>query len=232
MRMQLVYHPGTVALSILILIAAFASYVSLDLARRVRAHDRLASAGWVVAGALVMGSGIWAMHFVGMLAMQLPIEIGYRPGITLLSWTAAVATSALALCIATRDRLDALLLGGGVLAMGAAIALVPALEIDPWWAGLSVPIACGASAAALKIFFWMRQLRGAQVRLAQGAAAPVMGLAIAGMHCSGMAAVRFPAGAVCLSTDGLGGQSPAAWVGAATAVLLLTRCSPRCWTPG
>jgi NO-binding membrane sensor protein with MHYT domain len=46
--MQPVYHPGTVALSILI--AAFASYVSLDLASRVRAHDRLASAGWVVAG--------------------------------------------------------------------------------------------------------------------------------------------------------------------------------------
>lgn len=228
--MQPVYHPGTVALSILI--AAFASYVSLDLASRVRAHDRLASAGWVVAGALVMGSGIWAMHFVGMLAMQLPIEIGYRPGVTLLSWAAAVATSALALYIATRDRLDTLLLGGGALAMGAgicamhyigmaAIALVPALEIDPQWAGLSVLIACGASAVALKIFFWMRQLHGAQLRLAQGAAALIMGLAIAGMHYSGMAAAHFPAGAVCLSTDGLGGQGLGWWVGSAAAVLLL-----------
>jgi NO-binding membrane sensor protein with MHYT domain len=62
-------------------------------------------------------------------------------------------------------------MGAGICAMHyigmAAIALVPALEIDPQWAGLSVLIACGASAVALKIFFWMRQLHGAQLRLAQ-----------------------------------------------------------------
>ncbi len=228
--MQPVYHLGTVALSILI--ASFASYVSLDLAGRVRSHDRVISSLWVGAGAFVMGSGIWAMHFVGMMAMQLPIEIGYEVGATLLSWLAAVAVSALALAIASRPRLrrgmwllGALAMGAGICAMHytgmLAIRLTPAIRFDPVWVAVSGVIACGASAVALQLFFWMRRLRGVQARLAQGGAALVMGLAISGMHYSGMAAASFLPGSVCLSQDGLGGQSLGLLVGSATTVLLL-----------
>ena len=99
--LQASHHPGGVALSVLI--AAFASFVALDPARRAHTPDRFSAAVWTVGGALVMGSGIWSMHFVGMLSFSLPIPIGYDPFTTLVSWVAAVAVSALALCIASGD---------------------------------------------------------------------------------------------------------------------------------
>ncbi|WP_043117731.1 MHYT domain-containing protein, partial [Pseudacidovorax intermedius] len=81
------YDPWVVAASVLI--AAFASYVALDLARRVHTRDRIVSRTWSAAGSLVLGTGIWSMHFVGMLAYSLPIELGYTYALTALSWLAA-----------------------------------------------------------------------------------------------------------------------------------------------
>jgi len=224
------YDHGAVLLSVLV--AAFASYVALDLARRVRQHSGPAARVWVVGGAMVMGSGIWAMHFIGMLAMSLPMEIGYDPATTLASWGAAVAVSALALGLAARDRLSPATLGLGALAMGggicamhytgmAALDLAPGIVWDTRWLAISVAIACGASAVALLIFFGMRRLSGLRARIAQAGAALVMGLAISGMHYSGMAAAGFPVDAVCLSAGGLGGRNLGLMVLVAV-VLLLT----------
>ena len=53
-----------------VVLAMFASYVALDLARRVvRAEGGIAQA-WLIGGSLAMGSGIWAMHFVAMMALS------------------------------------------------------------------------------------------------------------------------------------------------------------------
>ncbi|NRF65989.1 EAL domain-containing protein [Aquincola sp. S2] len=223
------YDAGGVALSVLV--AAFASYVALDLARRVRSSDRASARAWTVGGALVMGSGIWSMHFVGMLALTLPIEIGYQPFTTFLSWAAAVAVSAIALLIAARDRLAPATLAGGGLAMGAGICVMhytgmAAIELAPgivWdWrlVAASAAIACAASTAALIIFFLMRRLAGLRARLAQLGAAVVMGAAISGMHYTAMAAADFPVGALCLSVEGLGGRSLGTLIVLATVVLL------------
>ncbi|WP_053096127.1 putative bifunctional diguanylate cyclase/phosphodiesterase [Frateuria defendens] len=223
------YDLGVVALSLLV--AAYASYVALDLARRVRGHDAYSSALWTIGGALVLGSGIWSMHFVGMMAMRLPIETGYDPLRTLFSWAAAVTVSMLALRVAACDVLRPLTLLGGALAMGAGISAMhytgmAALELAPpivWRPGLvalSVLIACAASASALVIFFAMRRLHGLRARAAQVAAALVMGAAISGMHYTGMAAADFPIDALCLSADGLGGRSLATMVVLATLILL------------
>jgi diguanylate cyclase (GGDEF)-like protein len=223
------YDPLVVGLSVLI--AAFASYVALDLARRVHANDSVSAAAWIVAGAAVMGSGVWAMHFIGMLAFSLPIPIGYAPGTTALSWVAAVAVSALALGIASRERLTALTLGGGSLAMGGGICAMhytgmAAMEMAPGivWnrplVALSAVIAGGASAVALLIFFGMRRLQGRRARVAQAGAALLMGLAISGMHYVGMAAAGFPEGSVCVSADGLGGQGLGTMIVVAVVVLL------------
>jgi diguanylate cyclase (GGDEF)-like protein len=220
-----------------ILVAALASYVALDLARRVRTRDRYSSWTWTVGGALVLGSGIWSMHFVGMLAMTLPIEIGYDASITALSWGAAVAVSALALLIAARDRLTMPTLVGGALAMGggicvmhytgmAAIRLAPGIQWNWPLVAASALIACGASSVALLIFFWMRRHQGLQARLAQLGAALIMGLAISGMHYTGMAAADFPLGAVCLSADQLGGSGLGTMIVMAAVVLLsITLCT-------
>jgi diguanylate cyclase (GGDEF)-like protein len=223
------HHPAVVAASFLI--AVLASFVTLDLARRVRSDDRLMALVWRAGGSLAMGTGIWAMHFVGMLGFDAGLPLGYREGPTALSWLAAVAAAAVALGVAARDRLTPGVLAAGSLAMGAGICAmhyigIAAIELAPglqWRPGLvlaSVLIALAASAAALWLFFHMRDLRGHLRLRFQAMAAVVMGLAICGMHYTGMAAAVFPPGAVCLSADRLGGSQLALAVALASALTL------------
>jgi diguanylate cyclase (GGDEF)-like protein len=210
------YDPWLVGISVLI--ASFASFVTLDLAKRVRGHDRRVARAWGVGGSLAMGSGIWAMHFVGMMAFSLPVPLGYTHGLTALSWVAAVAVSGIALTVASHGRLTLHRLAGGALAMGggicamhyigmAALDLAPGIVWNPWAVAASAVIAVAASAAALAIFFLLRRVADRHGLRYQLAAALVMGLAISGMHYTGMAAASFPAGTVCLSAGALGGSS-------------------------
>ena len=85
------WHPGTVLLSVLV--ATFASYVSLELSRRVRDLDGAVAHAWWLAGSLTMGTGVWSMHFVGMLAFDAPLALGYRHDLTALSWLAALVAA-------------------------------------------------------------------------------------------------------------------------------------------
>ena len=219
------YRHGVVALSFLV--AVYASYVALDLARRVRSRNRGSALAWGLGGAVVMGTGIWSMHFVGMLAFSLPVPIGFDPTTTLLSWIAAVGVSLLALLIASRERLTpptlavgACVMGGGICVMHytgmAAMKMIPGIVWDIRFVLASIAIAVGSSAVALLIFFGMRRLKGLRARLVQAAAAVLMGVAIGGMHYTGMAAAGFPTGSICITAGGLGGQ------GLLTVVVLCT----------
>ena len=69
------YDPVLVLTSVAL--AGLAAYVALDLAQRVRNEDARVASAWGLAGSLVFGTGIWAMHFVGMLSFHLPIALGY-----------------------------------------------------------------------------------------------------------------------------------------------------------
>ncbi|HAK92137.1 MAG TPA: histidine kinase, partial [Massilia timonae] len=89
------YEPLLVVVSIMV--AILASYTALSLAMRVRQAQGRAPYFWIAGGALAMGSGIWAMHFIGMLAFRLPIPVGYDPLITFVSWLLPVVASGLAL---------------------------------------------------------------------------------------------------------------------------------------
>ena len=214
-----------------LLVAAFASFVALDLAGRMRHLEPGVARVWWVAGSLAMGTGIWCMHFVGMLSLVVPIALGYAPGRTLGSWLAAVAVSAVALHIAGHASLTRRRLVGGALTMGAGICTMhyvgmAALDIEPgpvWNAPLiaaSGLVAVAASAVALALFFWLRTVRADRTVLAQGLAAVVMGAGIGGMHYTGMAAMALPVGTVCLSTDGLGGSTLRVLVAVAGIALL------------
>ena len=215
-----------------ILIACMASYVALDLARRVRVPERGVAMGWWAGGSLVMGTGIWSMHFVGMLAFSLPIALGYTEWLTFLSWLAAVAVSAVALGLASRGSLNARRLALGSVAMATGICAMhytgmAALDLAPgiiWnWTlvAASAGIALAASAAALTIFFWLRKVDERRTLAFQALAAVVMGAAIAGMHYTAMAAASFQAGTVCLSADALGGQGLGGVVSLAVGVILV-----------
>ncbi|BEP96471.1 bifunctional diguanylate cyclase/phosphodiesterase [Acidovorax sp. A79] len=214
-------------------IAMLASYVTLDLARRVRTAQRRVGLAWWAAGSIVMGTGIWSMHFLGMQAFRLPIEIGFAGGLTLLSWLAAVAASAMALQLASRTHFGRMQLALGALVMGAGISGMhyigmAAMEMAPGivWnlplVALSVLIAVLASATALLIFKLLRRVRPSQRLPYQLAASFVMAVAICGMHYTGMAAASFAMGSVCLSAGELGGPGLTAMVLMATGMLLVS----------
>jgi NO-binding membrane sensor protein with MHYT domain/signal transduction histidine kinase/ActR/RegA family two-component response regulator len=214
-----------------VLIASFASYVALDLAKRVRDANRSVATTWWVGGSIAMGTGIWSMHFVGMLAFSLPIALGYTARLTFVSWAAAVAVSAVALGFAGRGSLTLARLAGGSLAMSAgicamhytgmaALAMLPPIQWNAALVAASAAVAVAASMAALLIFFWLRGVSKHRELAYQVAAATVMGFAISGMHYTGMAAAGFPVGSVCLSATALSGGTLSLLVGAATLTLL------------
>jgi diguanylate cyclase (GGDEF)-like protein len=190
-----------------LLMAMLASYTALDMAGRVASAHGRAARWWLAGGSVAMGIGIWAMHFLGMLAFRLPIAMGYDPTITFLSLLMAIAASAFALWMVCREKLSwlqlctgALVMGAGVCAMHyggmAAMHMTPAIQYDPLLFTLSVVVAISASGAALWIAFHLRQ-RSKYLHRYRGGAAVVMGIAIAGMHYTGMAAARFPADSAC-----------------------------------
>ena len=89
--MSSVYHHWLVALSIAV--ATLVSYTALRLAARVAASEGQATRIWLGIGAITMGGGIWSMHFIGMLALSLPINLTYGVSLTLTSLVVAILTS-------------------------------------------------------------------------------------------------------------------------------------------
>ena len=221
------YNPSLVLVSLGV--AVLASYTALGMANRVRAANSLPAARyWLSGGAFAMGIGIWAMHFVGMLAFSLPIDMGYDIPLTLLSLAIAIGCSAFALWTVCRDELSrrrlavgALLMGAGIAAMHyvgmAAMRMQPGIVYHRGWFALSILIAVAASGAALWITYRLRH-DGPRMAFLRPLASVAMGLAIVGMHYTGMQAAGFPDDSVCLASNG--GLS-AGWLAiAVTAVTL------------
>jgi NO-binding membrane sensor protein with MHYT domain/CheY-like chemotaxis protein/nitrogen-specific signal transduction histidine kinase len=192
-----------------ILVAIVASYSALSLAGRVTEATGRTRFAWTLGGAIAMGSGIWAMHFVGMLAFRLPIPVAYDVPITLVSLVLPIAASGLALWQVSRTNLGPVRLGVSAVIMGvginamhytgmAAMRMQPGIVYDPLLFALSVLIAVGASALALWIAFRLRRSTP-DVWMPRLVAAAVMGCAIVGMHYTGMAAANFPADSICMA---------------------------------
>ncbi|MFA7894046.1 putative bifunctional diguanylate cyclase/phosphodiesterase [Pseudomonas putida] len=213
-------------------VAILASYTALDLAGRIATARGYAASLWMIGGALAMGTGIWSMHFVGMLALQLPVELGYDLTLTACSLLIAVLSSGFALWLVSQPSLPALQLAFGALIMGAGIAsmhytgmaalrMTPGIDYDPSLFMASLLIAVGASAAALWIAFRLRR-QTPYVRQIRGLAAVLMGIAIVGMHYTGMAAAGFPQGSFCGAlSDGLEGDGLVSLVLITTFAVLL-----------
>ena len=210
------YSPSLVVISLFV--AILASYTALDLAGRIATAKGRAVWYWMSGGALAMGVGVWSMHFIGMLALRLPFALGFDVGITALSLLIAVLSCGFALWLVNQPRLPAWQLAFGALVMGAGISsmhylgmaamrMTPGIDYDPTLFSASLLIAVVASGAALWIAFHLRR-NTPYVRLMRGGAAVVMGLAIVGMHYTGMAAAQFAdesyCGAALLGLSGKG----------------------------
>lgn len=200
------YNSWLVGLSILV--AMLVSYTALRLASRVAMGESRHARWWLATGAVAMGVGIWTMHFIGMLAVSLAVPLAYRIPTTVGSLLVAIMTSGFALSISSGNELTlrrlsgaALLMGSGIACMHyigmAGIAIVPRIAYDPVGVILSVAIAIAASYVALWLFFRLREGDSLRRTLTRIAAAGVMGLAISGMHYTGMAASRFAPGSYC-----------------------------------
>jgi PAS domain S-box-containing protein len=198
------YNYALVALSVFI--AVFASYAALDLASRVTAAGGWTRALWVLGGACAMGTGIWSMHYIGMLAFILPIPVAYHWPTVLLSLVAAILASVIALYVVSRRKMGAsqalagsVLMGSGIAGMhyiGMAAMRLPAIcQFNSFVVVLSVAFAVLISLAALWITFHFRDEKTGVARK-KLAGAVVMGAAIPVMHYTGMAAASFTSSAM------------------------------------
>ena len=193
------YDELQVALSVVIAVAA--SYAALDLAGRVTATRARVRWAWLTGGAVAMGIGIWAMHYVGMLAFRLPLPISYHWPTVLLSLSAGILCSAFALMFVSRPRMGiryafvgSVVMGSGIAALHyigmAAMRLSAAMRFDLFIVTLSVALAIGFSLAALSLAFYFRDEAKGMVWRKVGSAG-LMGSAISAMHYTGMAAASF-----------------------------------------
>jgi PAS domain S-box-containing protein len=188
------YDLSLVILSIVI--SVLASFTALRLAQRVRESRSGAQYAWLAAAAVAMGGGIWAMHFVAMLAFSLAVPIAYGLDLTLLSLALAIAFTAAGILLAfhfgTGGKmlcLAGILMGSGIATMHytgmAAMQMAATIQYDLPLVAFSVIIAIVASMAALWLTFRFQTLPGNIL------AALIMGSAVCGMHYCGMYAANF-----------------------------------------
>jgi PAS domain S-box-containing protein len=193
------YDYSEVARSVLIAIAA--SYAALDLTGRVAAARGRFRVAWLSGGAIAMGIGIWAMHLKGMLAFRLPVSVEYHWPTILTALLVAIFASAVAMSVASREKMGWREALNGSVTMGTGIAglhyiamaamRLPAItRYSPLLVTASLLLAVLFSLIALLMAFDLRQETRWTVPRRAGSAI-VMGLAVSAMHYTGMAAASF-----------------------------------------
>ncbi len=196
------YDYGLVFLSVLI--AAAASYSGFDtLERYGAARRRITRLAWLATGAFTLGGGIWSMHFVAMLAIEMDVAVRYDAALTFLSAVFAFAACGLAMRNAGADRTSAarIIAGGAVLGAGiglmhytgmAAMRMGVNIRYDPLLFAASIVFAVAYSSLSLHLLRVGVATRSLAVRFG---GAMAMGGSIAAMHYTGMAATYFTPGA-------------------------------------
>ncbi|MDO8770214.1 MAG: EAL domain-containing protein [Burkholderiaceae bacterium] len=233
------YDPVLVSLSIVV--AIFASYASLLVSQHVASTPVAATRRmWMAIGGLCLGLGIWAMHFVGMLAFSLPCTSSYNAAITLLSMIPSVLACTLALTIISRRTISrtqlatgGLLLGSGIGAMHyagmAALRLEGLLRYDLKLFVLSILVAVVLATLAIWIKFRLQSWPSRWSNWVPILSATAMGLAVSGMHYMAMAAAYFVREGDRSIVDSQLGSTFLAWlVLAATGVIIVVTLVATC----
>ncbi len=184
-----------------IAMSIIASYAAFSFAERVASSKGMRSIAWLSGGAVAMGLGIWSMHYLGMLAVQLPVEVVYYVPTVILSLGLAVLASAVVLALVSREQMGWPQLVIGSVLMGAGIGGMHYVGMAAMRSSamhhyslpivaLSVLVAVAFSAVALWISFYVRN-NPAQREWLRLAGAVLMGSGIAAMHYTAMAAVTY-----------------------------------------
>ena len=177
-------------------LSVFGSYVALSFAIRIPAADQKSLMFWLTTSALALGGGgIWSMHFVGMVALNVPMEVTYNLWLTAASLVIAVISCLIGLYIVGRSsgEVSKLLLAGAMTGLGvagmhylgmSAMIMQATVTYNTGLVALSIVIAVVAATAALWLAF---NMRGTMQRLGSSI---IMGIAVCGMHYTGMFAVN------------------------------------------
>ena len=199
------YSSSLVLLSVTI--AVFASFMAFTVANQAALVSSVLQRHTLLAvGSMALGTGIWGMHFVGMLAFDLGTPVNYDLWTTFLSYIPGWIAGWVALSILTGQSIavrqiltGGFLTGAGIGAMHytgmSAMEMSALLKYSPWFFGLSIVVAMGLAMLAIWIRFGLSRLKrfaGTRYRIV-GAASVVMGLANCAMHYTGMTAARFVA---------------------------------------
>lgn len=189
------YNPVLVSLSFII--SVIGSFAALRLAKVIPAQEPEDRLPWVMAASFALGAGaIWSMHFIGMLAFDMGMPVSYDVPMTALSLVLAWLVSAGGFWIASRGEPSLIKIAGAGTIMGCGVAIMhytgmaamrmgAEMTFDTTLVAISVVIAIVASSAAL----WLAL--NLTVAWQMAAAAVIMGIAVTGMHYTGMAAARF-----------------------------------------
>ncbi|MDE2142907.1 MAG: response regulator [Elusimicrobia bacterium] len=225
------YNGWLVALSFLV--ASAAAFTALQISERL-SSGRTAGThrAWHASGALALGCGIWSMHFIGMLAFELPVHVSYGLGMTLASLVPGIVASAIALHYISQPELSFARMNLGGLMMGVGIGAMhymgmAAMSMNAEMAYrasvfvLSIVVAHVLATAAIYVKFALARA-GLKGGAPQIAASLLMGSAVAGMHYTGMAAAHyFPPTMVHQEIPGMDSGTLGLALGAATGMILL-----------
>ena len=196
------YDPFLVLLSVVI--AIFTSFMGFTVASQASSNTRTRNPLMLAIGSVALGGGIWSMHFLGMLAFELCTPVTYDFVITSLSALPGIIAGWVALRLLLRPSVTMLnivvsgvLMGAGIGTMHysgmAAMDMAPLLRYSLPLFLMSIVVAVALAMLALWIRFGLARLVGKRISETRKnwLASVVMGLAIAGMHYTGMAAARF-----------------------------------------
>ncbi len=208
LMLQASYNPGLIVASVGI--AVFSAYVALMIARPVDGVSGLDQWLWASVSAMTLGLGIWAMHFIGMLALSLPCGVAYNPGMTFVSMLPGMLCSGVALHL-VRDKhctLARLWMGGLVLGLGigcmhymgmAAMRFDGFVRYDITLFLLSIGVAV--------VFCFLALLARSRMVISQryrtAVVAAIMGGAASSVHYTAMAAAYFVSGDGAAVHDGV-----------------------------
>jgi NO-binding membrane sensor protein with MHYT domain len=198
-QMNTAYDPILVTLSWVVAIVA--AYAAVGIAHRLKRTTGRERQIWQFGGAAAFGFGVWAMHFIGMTALKMPILVAYDPAITILSVVFAFFAGWIAIGVIGQEnvKMQQILLGGTLLGAGIgamhytgmfAMRMEAGLGFDPIMFAVSVVVAVGISTLGL----WIMTAKQFSRLKGRGLiTASVVGSAIPIMHYVGMAAARFNA---------------------------------------
>ncbi|MBI1185996.1 MAG: hypothetical protein GC206_01410 [Alphaproteobacteria bacterium] len=179
------YAHDRAILGLSLIAGVIGSFAALELAGRATLHRGATRAGWMLASGAIMGAGVWATHWIGLLAFESPLLHGYDLQLTGLSAAVAISISALAFLVSWDGSLLRLILAG---ALGGACAIamhyigMAGLQIEaevsyrPVWFALS----SAGAVIAITIGYWLAHVLD-DTRL-RAATALVIGAIAAGLH--------------------------------------------------